>query len=191
MITQFLPKFKAVEINDSVGLRCGHMMAQIPADEQITVVDKGEARYIENGILVGLSANGTVENFDYAKHDTMFLHFTEELNTFIDELQYFAVPVEQKYDAVTKTMVDDFAATYPRCIALYVNDAFTTNNIANITLENAKYAKVVDGVLTLQTAADEATAFLAKKTTMPNGELAYELTYYRLPTGAGADSSNG
>jgi hypothetical protein len=188
MITKFLPKFKAVEVNDSVGLRCGHMIAQFPADAAITTVTFGNTKFIENGIFVGLGKDGTVENYDYTKHDTMFIHFTEELNTVLDELQYYALPVEQKY--YNGGMVDDFASTYPRCIALYVNDAYTTNNIANINLDGAKFAKVVDGVATLQTTADEATAFIAKKTTMPNGELAYELTYYRKPTGVGTDSSN-
>ena len=168
MITKYLPEFKVVEVNDLVGLRSGHMISQFPADAQIATVTKGEQKFIENGIFVGLSANGTVENFDAAKHDTMFVHYTEELNTFIDELKYFAVPYEAN-------------ACYPRCIALYVNDAITTNNIANITLENAKFAKVVNGVATLQTAADNDTAFIAKKSSLPTGEVAYELTYYKLP----------
>jgi hypothetical protein len=98
----------------------------------------------------------------------MFVHYTEELNTYIDELKYFAVPYEAD-------------ACYPRCVALYVNDAITTNNIANIDLEGAKFAKVVNGVAELQTAADANTAFIAKKSSLPTGEVAYELTFYKLP----------
>lgn len=184
MITNYLPEFKVFEVNNLVGLRSGHMLSQIPADSGIKVVTKGNTKFIENGIIVGLSKNGTVENFDADKHGVMFVHFTEELNTLIDELKYFAVPVEK-----TDAGVDDFASTYPRCIALYIGDTFTTNNIANINLEDAAYAKIVDGVITLQTAADSDTAFIATKTTLPDGSVAYEFLFYKLP-GSGADASS-
>lgn len=169
MFTKYLPTFKYMEVNDLVGLRSGHMLSQIPADAAITKVSKGDAKFIENGLIVGLSATGTVENFDKSKHPVMFVHFTEELNTVVDELKYFALEAP------------DGEKAYPRCVALYVGDTFTTTNYDG-TLNNAKYAKVVDGVPTLQTAADDDTAFIATPSDMPNGDEAVELTFYRMPT---------
>lgn len=169
MFTKYLPTFKYMEVNDLVGLRSGHMLSQIPADAAITKVSKGDAKFIENGLIVGLSATGTVENFDKSKHPVMFVHFTEELNTVVDELKYFALEAP------------DGEKAYPRCIALYVGDMFTTTNYDG-TLNTAKYAKVVAGVPTLQTAADDDTAFIATPSDMPNGDEAVELTFYRMPT---------
>lgn len=169
MFTKYLPTFKYMEVNDLVGLRSGHMLSQIPADAAITKVSKGDAKFIENGLIVGLSATGTVENFDKSKHSVMFVHFTEELNTVVDELKYFALEAP------------DGEKAYPRCVALYVGDTFTTTNYDG-TLNTAKYAKVVAGVPTLQTAADDDTAFIATPSDMPNGDEAVELTFYRMPT---------
>lgn len=173
MFTKYLPTFKYMEVNDLVGLRSGHMLSQIPADAAITKVSKGDAKFIENGLIVGLSATGTVENFDKSKHPVMFVHFTEELNTVVDELKYFALEAP------------DGEKAYPRCVALYVGDTFTTTNY-NGTLNTAKYAKVVDGVPTLQTAADVDTAFIAVPSDMPNGDEAVQLTFYRMPTATAA-----
>ena len=169
MFTKYLPTFKYMEVNDLVGLRSGHMLSQVPADANIAKVAKGDNKFIENGLIVGLSATGTVENFDKSKHPVMFVHFTEELNTLIDELKYFAVEAP------------DGEKVYPRCVALYVGDTFTSTNYAG-TLSTAKYAKVVDGVPTLQTAADVDTAFIAVPSDMPNGDEAGQLTFYRMPT---------
>lgn len=169
MFTKYLPTFKYMEVNDLVGLRSGHMLSQVPADANIAKVTKGDNKFIENGLIVGLSATGTVENFDKSKHPVMFVHFTEELNTLIDELKYFAVEVP------------DGEKVYPRCVALYVGDTFTSTNYAG-TLSTAKYAKVVNGVPTLQIAADVDTAFIAVPSDMPNGDEAVQLTFYRMPT---------
>ena len=169
MITNYLPTFKVVEVNNLVGLRSGHMLAQQKAAADIATKSYGEYKFIENGIICGLNADGTIGNYDVAKHGAaMFLHYTEELNTYIDELKYFAVPVEE-------------GVAYPRCIALYVGDSFTTNNYAG-TEEGAKFAKVVGGVLTLQAAADKDSAFIVVESSLPTGEKAYEFTFYRVPS---------
>lgn len=171
MITNYLPKFKVFEVNNLTGLRSGHMLSQIPADAAITTKTVGEAKFIENGLIVGLSATRTVENFDKTKHGQVFVHFTEELNTVFSNLEYFAVEVEDN-------------VAYPRCIALYIGDSFTTNNYTG-TYEGAKYAKVGStGVLELQASADADSMFLAVPTTMPNGEQGVEFTFYRMATNA-------
>ena len=174
MITKYLPTFKVFEVGSLTGLRSGHMLAQQPAANDIAVVEKNGHKFIENGIIVGLNIDGEVENWTTG---AMFVHYTEELNTMVDELKYFAVPVEQKYD--NGELVDDFAATYPRCIALYAGDSFCTNNYtyaSEVTANNAKYAKVVNGVLQLQSASSGAQ-FKATKSTLPTGEEAFDFVY--------------
>lgn len=168
MITQFLPEFKVFEVNDLVGLRSGHMLSQVPVATGIAKV-LGD-KFIENGIIVGLDATGKIANYATGMN-TMFVHYTEELNTIMSDLKYFAVPVEAEGD------------TYIRAIALYVGDSFTTNNYTG-SVTGDGYAKVVNGVLTLQSTADKDTAFIAKKSTLPDGSAAYEFTFYRLPTAA-------
>ena len=158
MITKYLPEFKVFEVGSLTGLRAGHMVSQQPAAADIAKKAVGDNNFIENGIIMGLNVDGELTNWTKG---TMFVHYTEELNTFIDELKYFAVPVEDK--------------TYPRGIALYVGDSFCTNNVVEV--EGAKYAKVVNGVLNLQTTADDDTHFSVKESTLPTGEKAYDFVY--------------
>lgn len=166
MITSFLPTFKVFEVNNLVGLRNGHILAQMKADvANIAKVTAGNGDWVENGIIVGLDADGTISNYDKAKHDCPFVHYTEEILSVLPELRLFACPIED-------------GVVYPRCIALYVGDTFTTNNYAGV-LEGAKYAKVAGGVLTLQTEADTDTMFKATPTTMPDGTDGVEFQYYR------------
>ena len=172
MIMSFLPTFKVFEMNNLTGLRNGHILANMAADlDHIAKVTVGGNQYIENGIILGLDADGTVSNYDPAKHDMPFVHFTEELLTYFQELRLYAEPV-----------VD--GVVYPRCVGLYVGDTFTTNNYTG-TVEGAKYAKVVDGVLTLQSAADANTMFKATASTLPDGSDAFEFGYYRKASVAG------
>ena len=155
MITKYLPTFKVVEVNNLTGLRSGHMLSQFAADESLATTVNGN-KFIENGVIVSLSKDGKIVAYT---EGTMFLHYTEELNTFIDELQYFAVPVE--------------GDTYIRCIALYTGDTFTTNNV--VAGEGA-YGKVVGGKINITNSA-EGAQFIVKKSTLPNGDEAYECTY--------------
>ena len=164
MITKYLPTFKVFEVGSLTGLRAGHMLSQRPASKDIAKVEKNGYNFIENGIIVGLNADGTVGNYDKDAHKVAFVHYTEELNTFIDELKYYALPVEE------------VGNTYPRCIALYVGDEFCTNNVAE-DVEGAVAAKVVDGVLTLQTAVDADSMFAVSASTLPTGEKAYDFVF--------------
>ena len=159
MITKYLPEFKVFEVGSLTGLRAGHVVSQQPAAASIAKKAVGENNFIENGIIMGLNVDGELANWT---EGVMFVHYTEELNTFIDELKYFAVPVEDK--------------TYPRGIALYAGDSFCTNNVA-AEVEGAKYAKVVNGILNLQTTADDDTHFSVKESTLPTGEKAYDFVY--------------
>lgn len=151
MITKFLPEFKVLEVGSLTGLRNGHMLSQIQADA--TCAKDG---FIENGLLVNLDA-ATGKVVPYAKGQ-MFVHYTEELNTIVDDPKYFAVPADE----------------CPRCIALYVGDSFITNNV-KATVEGG-FGKAVDGVITLQADA-EGAQFIVKKSSLADGTVAYECTY--------------
>lgn len=164
MITRYLPTFKVFEVGSLTGLRAGHMLSQQPAAADIAKVEKNGYSFIENGIIVGLNSDGTVGNYDKSKHTKAFVHFTEELNTFMDELKYYALPVEEVGD------------TYPRCVALYEGDVFCTNNVAS-EVESAKFAKVVNGVLTLEATESEDSIFAVKESTLPTGEKAYDFLF--------------
>lgn len=174
MIMSFLPTFKVFEVNNLVGLRNGHILAQMAADiNNIATVTAGDNKYVENGIILGLDADGTVSNFDPAKHDMPFVHYTEEILTYFNELRLYAELVKD-------------GVVYPRCIGLYVGDTFTTNNHVALDEEadraTYKYAKVTNGVLELQTVADANTMFKATDSTLPDGSDAFEFQYYRKAT---------
>ena len=164
------PKFKVLEVNDLVGLRNGHIIAQAPAAADITKKTYDEYQFIENGLILGLGKDGKLANYDPAKHAVPFLHYTEELITFGVALDRFAVEVP--------TEVGENA--YPRAIALYIGDTFTTDNVVVGGVNKAEcYAKVVNGVLTLEADETKDTMFRAVKTTMPAGGVGYEFTYYK------------
>ena len=165
MITKYLPKFKVMEVNNLAGLRIGHVLAQHQAATGIAKVQVGNTSFIENGIIVGLGSDGKIANYDATKHAQPFVHYTEEILTMLPGLEHFAVEP------------DEDGNYYPRAIGLYVGDAFTTNNYVKGAVTGDGFAKVVNGVLNLQAAADGDTLFIAKKGTMPNGEEGYEFTY--------------
>ena len=169
---RFLPSFKVVEINVSLAHTIGHALAQYPSyvsGEKALVASKDVQgiKFVENGVIVGLGEDLVISNYDSAKHKVACLVYNDELVTGpIDQLDKYAEEA------------DENGVVYLRALPLYVGDTFTTNNIANINEENAKFAKVVNGIITLQSVADGDTMFAATKTTTPNGtEAAYELVY--------------
>ena len=179
MLINLLPKFKIVEINNVAALRMGHVIAQTPAyvdgdGAKVTATEAGEYKFVENGLIVGYDATGVLANYEAAKHSQPCLIYTEELITanLVEGLDQFAelVPGANK-------------PVYPRALPLNLGDTFTTNNIANIDLENAAYASVVDGRLTLSTGA-EGAMFIAKLSDLPAGQKAYEFTYIGFPAKA-------
>ena len=86
-------------------------------------------------------------------------------------LKYFAVPVEDE--------------TYVRGVALYVGDTWTTDNFvgtgAGGAYNDEAFAKVVNGVITLQAAADTNTIFAVEESTLPAGGKAVRITYIGHP----------
>jgi hypothetical protein len=113
--------FKVVEINNSVALRSGHIIAQAKLvrreDSQWETPD-----FVENGFFFNLDvdgelkAPGTIANAALKLNQAPILHYTEELMTGpITDLKYFAEVFEGN-------------DCYPRGLVLGVGDTFTTNN---------------------------------------------------------------
>jgi hypothetical protein len=147
--------FKVLEVNNMVALRNGHMLSQValPKDKFLG----GSETYVQNGEIVFLDVDGklaTLNKFGTTDGSTAitnaadvkpqvqpFIIFNEELMTGpYTDLKYFA----EVFDA------DDVA--YPRALALYVGDSFTTNNYVG-TYAGAKYATInTDGKLALASA---------------------------------------
>ena len=166
-ILNYLPTFKVVEINRSTGQVAGHIIAQVELSAGATGILKtvSGVEFLENGYILGLKNDLTLEGFVAATHAQPFLAYTEELNTFIDGLKYFAV--EEDADG----------EIYPRGIGLYVGDVFTTNNYDEDSTSAPTHAKVVAGLLTLQDAADVDTLFIVEDSTLPDGTAAKRFTY--------------
>lgn len=166
---QFLPKFKVVEINNMAALRMGHVIAQNKAANDIAVKEVSGVKFLENGIIVGLGADGKIANYDPALHAQPMLVFNEEL---IEGPLYSLDNFAERVDAVD--------GVYPRCLPLYLGDTFTTDNIAG-SIENGFY-KVVAGKLTYEAIKSDATMFIGKVTTLPAGQNAVELQYFKPAT---------
>lgn len=163
-ILNYLPKFKVVEPNRLTGLVNGHVVAQFPmaaADALVKTIGSPTIKYIENGHIVGLANDGTLVK--YAAHAVPFLVFTEELPTIFGGNARFATEEDADGDV------------YPRGVALYVGDVFTTNNYANDGAH--KFAKIVNGVLTLQATADSDTRFAVEDATLATGDAAKKFIY--------------
>lgn len=173
MYERFLPSFKVVEINNSTAHRIGHAISQVPCYKagiaHVTVNEKYD--FIENGTIVGLSADGELrlENYNPEKHSQPCLVYNDELITGpIDTLDKYA-----------EEMVDGKA--YVRALPLYLGDSFTTDNYSGVMAEG--YA-VVDGGHLVK---GDAGMFYAKEATLPNGKKAFEFTYIGLPMAEAAE----
>ena len=187
-VYNLLPVFKVVEINNSVGIKSGHIIAQAPlrkidylATNATPGTGDGAQEYVENGSILYLDVDGRLKspvrvNAAIKAAQQPILHFTEELFTtgLSEELRHFAVEFNE----------DDIA--YPRGLVLHVGDAFTTNNFSG-TLATATVA-VIDGLGQFVLYADMAAAgsaltnyvgplFHVEPSTLPDGETpAPELT---------------
>lgn len=170
-ILNYLPSFKVVEVNRSTALIAGHVISQFklnPDSDLIRTINEGteeEMNFIENGFILGIDITGEIDKFNPATHKQPFLHFTEELNRTFPGHKRFAVEWDADEDI------------YPRLLALYVGDAFTTDNYDEDSTTDPVAAKVVNGVLTLQDVADSDSLFLVEESSLPTGEDAYRFVY--------------
>jgi len=146
-----LPTFKVVEINNVVGLRSGHIIAQALTNKADFAA--GAAAYAENGYILYLDIDGELKapracDAQVIAAQAPILHYTEELFTGISqELKHFAV----EWDA------DNVA--YLRGLVLSLGDTFTTENYSG-TLSGATLAGIdTNGAFVLY--ADKAAAVTA------------------------------
>lgn len=158
-----LSKHKIVEINKSVGLLNGHVVAQAPyrqvADE--TYLDNGWIMFLDDAAELVIGAGHKAQPF---------LHYTEELMTGpVIGAEYFTTDLDQT--------LDGDAVCYPRAIALYEGDEFTTNNFVfatDVDWTNGVFAIVnADGALevtdAIPTTAYDGPLFAAKSEALPVG----------------------
>ena len=178
-ILNYLPSFKVVEPNKLAAFHTGQVLSQnVYGGEAATTV--GTVDFLENGLILGLDSDLQIGDYTAehitseetvaASHKQPVLHFTEELNTFLDGNKRFAV--EEDADG----------EIYPRALALYVGDVFTTDNydLNGKTLANVEFATVVGGKITLQEAegeGDSVSIFAAEASTTPLGTDAVKVTY--------------
>ncbi len=167
-IINFLPEFKVVEPNRLTGLVMGHVVSQFPLNPAFAgIIHDYEYDMVENGFILGLGSELEVDEYDPSRHAQPFLLFTEELNTFFSGLKWYATGADEQEGFI-----------YPRLVGLYTGDSFTTNNFAG-TYTNQKFAKVIDGQLSLQSIINEDTIFAVEESTLPTGDLALKFTYIR------------
>ena len=165
MIERYFPTFKVVEINKLTGRIAGHDLAQFPAAVgDVAHKTVGDYTFLENGVIVGLNKEGKIVNYKAADcAQPCLVANDEQVGNIVSGLKYFAQEFED-------------GTAYPLAYPLYVGDSFVTDNFAG-TASSATNAKVVDGVLTLQAAADADTLFVVKAKALPAGQAAFQFTY--------------
>ena len=157
MITRYLPEFRQLEPDNLLGLTAGLVVAQAPVKYTAAVVSpeaKPEAygvrtvektgyKFIENGVLCTFDAKGEI--VDWTANKPLFIHFTEELNTFLGDRKYFAVECEKD-------------ETYLRLVMVVPGSEWTTN-VAEASGD--AYAAVI---------AAGKIVCINDKATLPNGD---------------------
>ena len=152
--------FGQVEPNHLSAPRDGGVYAQLPADEEIEI--------LENGMFVKYDyAN---DKCDFTGDGAWMLVFNEE--KLYDERyqmhKHYAMQVKDFYDG----------KMYPRVFRISVGDIFTTNMFAEDTelTKGDKVAPGADGILAAAGDDAEGVVFqVVKETTMPDGQPAVKL----------------
>ena len=153
---------KVVEVNQSTGLRTGHMVAQ-------TKFLKGSLQgdSLDNGYILALDVAKNELKLSDGTEETLFMHFTEEHMPIFNHrgLKYFSVPFMKGADG-------EDAYCYPRAIAIYTNDTWTTDNFSGDLPKAGEYAQatVTDGVLTIGEVAAGKPVFLVRRVTLPDAQ---------------------
>lgn len=138
-LVKFLPTFKQIEPENLYGLTMGYVVAQTPAklsdSGALPTKDVNGVKFIENGIICALSADGKSVVAATGKERQLFIHFTEELNTIIPGRKYFALEVQD-------------GEAYPRLVALVPGSVWTTNYEYNPeVLTNAGIVSIDDNAV--------------------------------------------
>ena len=173
-----LTKHKVVEVNRLTALLSGHMIAQAPYRQVAAET------YLDNGAILFLSKNAelVLGNHADAIKGQPFLHYTEELMTFelASAYEYFTVDLEETLTQLDGTGTD--LVCYPRAIALYEGDAYTSNNFVTAIspiVAGTRYFAIVDanGALSVVSSFPAATydgpVFSATSNTLPGGQAGF------------------
>ena len=149
-----------VEANNLTGLRNGHMVAQAAYGGGV-----GNGK-LENGVILQLDAKNELVLAD--GHANAFLHYSEEHMKFLDSasLDMFYLPLVEG------------EKVYPRAIALYEGDTFTTDKYTGTFPADADYydVTVANGILTVAETKGGAGP-IAKASTLPSGKKAIEVVW--------------
>lgn len=149
-----------VEPNHLSAPRDGGVWAQLPANEEIEI--------LENGMFV---------KYDYANDECNFTGDGAWMLVFNEEKLYDERYQMHKHYAQKVTDYYD-GKMYPRVFRISVGDLFTTNMFAEGTVlaKGDKVAPGADGILAAAGNDAEGVVFqVAKETTMPDGQPAVKL----------------
>ena len=91
-LNDYLPTFNYIEPNNLKGLQPGFVVAQVDNVKSDLLTKE---KFLENGKICGVSVvSGKPEIHAFTSADkTMYIHYTEPLNTIVDADKYFAVNV--------------------------------------------------------------------------------------------------
>ena len=126
-IYDYLPVYNFIEPNNLKGLQPGFVVAQMEVKPTCTLLkDERGNKMFENGHICSISKDGIDL---WSAGSTMFIHFTDPLNTILPSDKYFAVNV---------------ANENPRLVQLIPGDEW----MSTIDYENdAKYASVKEELM--------------------------------------------
>jgi hypothetical protein len=161
-------EFKVVEINNSLALRTGHVVAQqlLAYTEVEDVVPYSVDGFLDNGFFFRLDAAGAVR-VPANGIGPVYLSFTDPLLDLRENyglLKDFA----EKFD-------DDMIIA-PRLVALYPGDVFTTDNFAGAApaagATALAFVAFATGVLTVGALPQDyvGPVFSVTSSTLPDGE---------------------
>lgn len=162
-ILKYLPTFNQIEPDNLLGLTMGYVLAQIPAKytgSSFDVPTVKDGAFIENGILCAIGAEGKVVKATTADAQ-VFIHFTEELLTTVQERKYFAV----------ETNGDE---TFLRLVALVPGSEWTvTSTGADNSRKAACDTETYDAFISAGRIKKTA------ETTLPNGDKAVSYLFIK------------
>ena len=109
-IYDYLPVYNFIEPNNLEGLQPGFVVAQMEVKPSCTLLkDERGKKMFENGHICSISKDGIDL---WSAGSTMFIHFTEPLNTILPSDKYFAVNVANENPRLVQLIpVDEWMST--------------------------------------------------------------------------------
>lgn len=103
-IYDYLPVYNFIEANNLKGLQPGFVVAQMKVKNDCALLknERGNKMF-ENGHICAISKDG----IDQWSAGTMFIHYTDPLNTVLPSDKYFAVNVANEYPRLVQLIPGD------------------------------------------------------------------------------------